>query len=216
MRLTEKYAPRALSDLVGQEPAVAAMRRWLANPFPIAWLLSGASGCGKTSAGMCLARELGVGMDQQEYGGFYQLASGEQTADSVRRTAKLLRNIPMFGSGWKAVIINECDVLSPQAEAVWLDVLENIPPHTAFVFTTNNLAKLSDRFADRCTSLQFRSAADDVKGAAKDLVRRVWSAEGMPGSADDAFKQVRGLIRDGHISFRRCVEAVQQFSLAGV
>jgi replication factor C subunit 2/4 len=214
MALAEKYRPSRLVDMVGQDQAVSAMHRWLSSPYPMAWLLVGGSGCGKTSAGFCLARELGVGMDQQEFGGFYQVASGEQTAESVRRLAKLLRNLPMFGSGWKLVIVNEVDCMSAQAEAVWLDVLENLPPHTVIVFTTNKADKLSDRFADRCTSLRFRSAVDDVKQAAQALVRRVWAAEGLPGEPDAAFKSAK-VICDGHISFRRCVEAVQQFQLVG-
>jgi DNA polymerase III delta prime subunit len=44
----------------------------------------------------------------------------------------------MVGSGWKVVIINEADRMTPQAEVMWLDGLEKLPAKTVVVFTTNN------------------------------------------------------------------------------
>lgn len=156
--LTEKYRPQWLAEIVGQGGAVAVLRSFVRNPYPTAFLFAGASGCGKTSAALALANELGCATERQEFGGLWQIASGEQTVANVRELLGRLAFVPFYGSGWRCCIVNEADQISAQAEAVWLDALENLPPRTVVIFTTNNAAKLSDRFRDRCQVLQFDSA----------------------------------------------------------
>jgi DNA polymerase III delta prime subunit len=65
----------------------------------------------------------------------------------------------MFGSGWKVIVANEADRMTAQAETVWLDRLESLPPRTVIVFTTNYPEKLSQRLRDRCTRLVFEAQA---------------------------------------------------------
>ena len=54
----EKYRPKTLDDLVGNEDAVARMRAMVSSGFIPNLIFSGPPGCGKTSAVSVLAREL--------------------------------------------------------------------------------------------------------------------------------------------------------------
>ena len=84
---------------------------------------------------------------------------------------------PMAGSGWKVVIINEADRMTPQAEVMWLDGLEKLPAKTVVVFTTNNLHKLTDRFIRRCEVQRFDANSDEFRDGMVDVVRQVWKRE---------------------------------------
>ncbi|MEN6533368.1 MAG: hypothetical protein ABFD89_06875 [Bryobacteraceae bacterium] len=49
--LTEKYRPKALKDIRGQDHITKTLSRFIAAPTPKAFVFHGPSGCGKTSAG---------------------------------------------------------------------------------------------------------------------------------------------------------------------
>lgn len=217
MHFTEKYRPKTIADLRGQDAAVFALSEFMADPTPCAWLFSGESGCGKTSAAHALARDLGCVLEHQEFGGLHEIASGEQTADSIRAKLKQLWTIPWWGKGWKCLIVNECDRMHPAAETIWLDALEKIPPHTVIVFTTNAADKLTDRFRDRCTSIAFTSDFETIKAAALEYARDIWRAE----TGLDVMPPIKlaGVVVDKQISFRRLVSFmgafIQQKRMAG-
>lgn len=207
--LTEKYRPRSLGALVGQDDVVRVLRKFAAKPFPTVFLFEGETGTGKTSAALALAAELGCDLGQQEFGGVHVIASGEQSADAVRETTRQAWNSPFYGSGWKVVIVNEADRMHPAAETIWLDRLEALPPRTVIVFTTNYAGRMSQRFLDRCTRLKFDADAARLAAKVSELVRRLWKAE--TGKAPDeqiVEKLVQASVVDGKVSFRRAVQDV--------
>jgi DNA polymerase III gamma/tau subunit len=70
--LVEKYRPRTLADLIGQPDAVEQLTLWLADPYPVAFLFEGESGTGKSSAALALAHDLGVDVEEGEFGGLFE------------------------------------------------------------------------------------------------------------------------------------------------
>jgi len=211
--LTEKYRPRTLDTLWGQAEIVATLRTFVANPLPTAFIFEGETGTGKSSAAMALAAELGCDLSQNppEFGGLHVIASGEQSADTVRDLHGQLASCPFFGSGWKVLIVNECDRMSVAAETVWLDRLENLPPKTVIVFTTNYAEKLSQRFRDRCTRLTFTSDAADLATSARNFVKAVWHNEtGQAPPARTVADVVKRATENGKLSFRRVVQILSQ------
>lgn len=209
--LVEKYRPKLLRQLVGQDTVVAALTRFIAKPYPVAFLLSGSTGTGKTTAALALANELGcvthhAGQYVYDMGGLRTIASGSQGVEDVRTMIDELHNIPFYGSGWRVVVCNEVDRMSKGAEAIWLDALENIPDRCVIIFTTNEPAALSQRFKDRCDCLEFESAkSDTIIAGARQLIRRICEAE--TGSPDTVSPNaVPQIMIDGHVSFRRLVQ----------
>ncbi len=183
--LLQKYKPRTLDDVRGQSEVTRLLKQFAKDPYPVAMLFHGETGVGKGCAAYALARALGCDPDQpdRQLGGVYEIPSGAQNADSVKQVIRDLSYRPMFGSGWRVLICNECDRMSSQAEVIWLDVLEpeNLPPNSVIIFTTNEPGRLSQRFRDRCEVYAFESETDRLKPHIKALAKYVWKAEGCKG-----------------------------------
>ena len=60
IRLTEKYRPSTLSDVVGQGFAVDTLQQFAAAPYPTACLFSGDTGLGKTTYTRALASDMAI------------------------------------------------------------------------------------------------------------------------------------------------------------
>ena len=213
--LLEKYRPRHLSELLGQPWAAQQLQLFADNPYPVAFLFEGDTGTGKTSAALLLAEALGVQIDQESFGGLHQIASGEQTGETVRRTMESLRCRPFFGSGWKVLVVNEADAMTPNAAFVWLDALEDMPPRTVVVFTTNAAGRLPARLRDRCERLAFESSALLLRPYLQEFTERIWREEGCAGSPPDL--EALGVTdENGNASFRRLVQKLTPYIRAGV
>ena len=207
LSLTEKYRPRTLAGLWGQPKVVAILKRFAESPCSTAFLFEGETGTGKTSAALALARELGCDVDAGEFGGAWEIASGEQNAEAVRETDRRMYLKPMQGSGWKVVIVNECDRMCRPAEVIWLDLLEHLPRQSVVVFTTNDPSLLSARFRDRCTRLEFRSNAAHMAAPARDFLLGIWRAEtGQEPDLLTVERLVLDSVQGGKVSLRRAAQ----------
>ena len=159
-----------------------------------------------------LAADLGCDIDQNppEFGGVWSIPSGEQTADALRDVWPQLWSMPFASArGWKLMIVNEVEQLNGTVEKLWLDRLEDLPPRTLIVFTTNRLDSLPDRFVDRCTVIEFESAANKLAASARLLASGIWREEtGGEIPADVLVKVMDRANRAGRLSFRRVVQAL--------
>jgi hypothetical protein len=200
--LTEKYRPAYLADLVGQGAAVNFLNSYLQAPYPVAFLFEGPTGTGKTSAALALGNELGVNPDWS----LHRISSGAMDAEGVESILKCLRFAAPNG-GWRLVVVDEADTMSPKAKTLWLSILEDLPVRTVVVFTTNHPEKLDTRFADRCERVRFASDPALLMQDAKALVDRVWKGEGLEGEPVRV-GDLPSLVENGAISFRRVVQAV--------
>lgn len=103
----EKYAPKNLSDIVGQDQAVKKILQWFKNwkPGDNALLLHGPTGTGKTTVMEVLAREKSYDLIEMN-------ASDYRSAEDLRAVlGKSVRERSLFKHG-KIFMVDECDGLA--------------------------------------------------------------------------------------------------------
>lgn len=166
MQLVERYRPTTISAFTGVDRPKRILSAFAAAPYSSAWLLHGPSGLGKTTMALALAETLG--------GQLHHIASRECNLDTVQRCVDACHYVPWSGR-WHCVVVDEADQMSTAAQHAFLSVLDstNPPPDSVFVFTSNSLAKLEERFISRCRPIEFSGADLDLVA----LLRSIWKAE---------------------------------------
>lgn len=131
MQLTEQYRPRTWSEVVGHTKAVNRIatlrRRGLGGR---AYWIYGPSGSGKTTIARLVAAEIADPINIEEIDAGRLDYTRVQALD---RTMRTLRIGDKPGAVW---IINEAHVLTDRTIGELLTVLERLPQHVAFIFTT--------------------------------------------------------------------------------
>ncbi|MHA1570303.1 MAG: hypothetical protein ACTSWM_00680 [Alphaproteobacteria bacterium] len=186
--LYEKYRPTTLDQVAGQPQAVAQIRRAIEQDAVArrAWWISGRSGNGKTTLARILAESVADPLCIREYDG------RDVTAATLRDILDSIR-FRGFGRGGHAVIINEAHGLRDATR--WLGILEDIPSHVVWIFTTTTDGQMrfdgmddAAPFLSRCRRirLQSRGVADAFARRAKEIAQ----AEGLDGRPLNAYKEL--------------------------
>lgn len=208
MQLYEKWRPRVLEDVCGQDKAVAIARRLIQSGMGgRALWVSGLSGVGKSSICFVIARTMAHECCIVETTG------RELSPSKVRQLADDMRQYGIYPGG-RVVVCNESQGLSGPAIEVLLDALESIPSHAAWLFTTSKIGQ-DALFADhddagpllsRCTILAMTNQGIAEAFAAN--VRRIAEAEGLDGGKDDAwFLRLARAHKSNHRAMLQAVEA---------
>ena len=131
MQLYELHRPQSLDEVLGQDKAVGQVRRLYNAGFGgrAIWL-SGPSGTGKTSIARIIAHTIADDFAITEYDSADCLTTSE--LDSVERTMGLYG----FGKGGRCYIVNESHGLRKAIVRRLLGILERLPNHVVFIFTT--------------------------------------------------------------------------------
>lgn len=175
--LQDKYRPRDLADVVGQEAATSALRGLVARGAAKAFLLSGPSGTGKTTLSRIVAKTLGC-----DARGVLEIDAATKTGvDDMRKVQETLQYKPFGKSQSRAIIVDECHRLSGQAWDSMLKVLEEPPAHVFWFLCTTAPNKVPKTVKTRCASIQLKPVSDtDLRK----LLDRVLRAEKLAMERD--------------------------------
>ena len=181
-QLYEKYRPTNFDDIIGQPRAVKTIQRLLQNGAGgRCFWISGASGIGKTTIARIVASSIADDLYIQEFD------SADQLSVSALDKIESDMSLYAFGKGGKAFIVNEAHGLRKQTIRRLLGLLERLPDHVVFIFTTTKVGqeKLFDDQLDaspllsRCIRIELTN-----QGLAKPFAercRQVAIAEGLDG-----------------------------------
>ena len=182
MMLYEKYRPRALKEVLGQAKAIGKVKLLLERGWGgRAWWLSGASGTGKTTIARIIASHGADDFYVSEYDSADAITTSE--IDRIEKDMHYLAP----GKGGRAFIINEAHGLRKPIIRRLLGLLERIPNHVCFVFTTTKTGE-SSLFDDQIDAHPLLSRCAKIEltnqGLAKPFAehcKRVAETEGLDG-----------------------------------
>lgn len=151
-----RYRPTCLKDLVGQPDAVRVIEHWLSTKDEVitkngkrqrnhSLLLSGPTGCGKTTIARILKDMLNCAdSDYVEIN-----ASSSRGIDTIRDVQQRMGLAPMLGE-CRIWLFDECHSLAPFAQQALLKMLEDTPNHVYFMLGSTDPHKLLKAIRDRC------------------------------------------------------------------
>jgi len=182
--LYEKCRPDKFDEIVGQDKAVKAVKRVLSNGWGgQSFWISGASGTGKTTLARIITHQGADDFFVNEYDSADSLGVNE--IDDITRSMYLSGG---FGKRGRAFIINEAHGLKRQGIRLFLGVLERIPKHVVFVFTTTQQGQKglfeaqidAGPLLSRCAYIELENGPEQKKAFAK-LCKVIAFCENLDG-----------------------------------
>ncbi|RLG68815.1 MAG: replication factor C small subunit, partial [Methanobacteriota archaeon] len=150
----EKYRPKTLDEIVNQREIVERLKSFVKAKNVPHCIFAGPPGTGKTTAALCLARDL--------YGNAYREhlmelnASDERGIDVVRETVKTFARVRSIGEvPFKILILDEADNMTADAQQALRRTMERYTETCRFILIANYSGKIIEPIQSRCAPFRF-------------------------------------------------------------
>ena len=142
----ERYRPSTMETYIGNEHLKSKVSIYLESGDLPHLLLYGRAGTGKTTLAKLLVKNI-----ECDY--LYINASDENNVDTVRTKVKTFASTMGF-KDMKIIILDECDYITPNAQAALRNLMETFSKHCRFILTCNYVERIIDPIQSRCQSFQ--------------------------------------------------------------
>ena len=197
----EKYRPTTLDTYIGNEHLKSKVSVYLESGDLPHLLLYGKAGTGKTTLAKLLVNNI-----ECDY--MYINASDENSVDTVRNKFRGFASTMGF-KDYKIIILDECDYITPNAQAALRNLMETFSKHCRFILTCNFVERIIDPIQSRCQS--FQVIPPSKKEVAVHMTN-ILKEEGIASKVDD----IAGLVNAGYPDIRRVINSCQRQCVDGM
>ena len=197
----ERYRPTKLENYIGNEHLKSKVDVYLKSGDMPHLLLFGRAGTGKTTLAKMLVNSI-----ECDY--LYINASDENSVDTVRNKVRNFASTIGF-KDMKIIILDECDYITPNAQAALRNLMETFSKHCRFILTCNFVERIIDPIQSRCQSFQI--VPPSKKEVAVHL-HNILTEEEVACKMDD----VVSLVNAGYPDIRRVINSAQRQVVDGM
>jgi len=191
----EKYRPTDLSTYIGNEHLKSKVSIYLESEDVPHLLLYGRAGTGKTTLAKIVVKNIDC-----DY--LYINASDENKVDDVRNKVKTFASSIGF-KDLKVLILDECDYLTPNAQAALRNLMETFSKHCRFILTCNYVERIIDPIQSRCQP--YKIVPPSRKEVALQL-KNILEIENVNFKLDD----LALIVNAGYPDIRRVINSAQR------
>ena len=196
----EKYRPQSLDTYIGNDHLKSKVSIYLESGDLPHLLLFGRAGTGKTTLAKLLVKNI-----ECDY--LYINASDENNVDTVRTKVKNFASTIGF-KDLKIIILDECDYITPNAQAALRNLMETFSKHCRFILTCNYVERIIDPIQSRCQLFQI------IPPSKKEVAQKLHNIlieENVNSELDD----IKILVDSGYPDIRRVINSAQRNVVRG-
>jgi len=204
---SEENRPTTIEDCILPARLKKSFEEHVASGNIPNMILTGSPGIGKTTVAQAMCKELNLP--------FLKLNSSKDRGIDMTRTKipQYASTVPLQG-GYKVIIMDEADGITPEAQDSLRGVMEEFPNNCRFIFTCNNPKRIIEALHSRCTLVDFRLQNDEKPEMAKQFFKL---CGGLLGKNEITYdKQVLArVIKKYFPDFRRTLNELQAITKGG-
>ena len=204
---TEKYRPQTVEDCILPERLKEVFQQYVKQKEIPNLLLAGGAGVGKTTIAKAMCNE--VGCDFMILNG-----SDENGVDTIRVKIKNYASAISLSGGRKVVILDEADYLTPNAQAILRNAIEEFASNCSFIFTCNYKSKIIEPLHSRCAVIEFGLKNGEKQKMAGAFFKRITHILDTEKVEHDE-KVIAEVIKKHFPDFRRVINELQRYSKLG-
>ena len=191
----EKYRPNTLQTYIGNDHLKSKVSVYLESGDVPHLLLFGRAGTGKTTLAKLIVNNIDC-----DY--LYINASDENSVDVVREKVKNFASTLGF-KDMKVIILDECDYITPNAQAAHRNLMETFSKNCRFILTCNYVERIIDPIQSRCQAFQI--IPPDRKEVAQHLANILDNE-----NVNYDIKNIATIVNGGYPDIRRVINGAQR------
>ena len=203
----ERYRPQTVEECILPERLKTTFQEYVNQKELPNLLLTGGAGVGKTTIAKAMCNEIGCD---------YMILNGsdENGVDSIRVKIKNYASSMSFTGGRKVIILDEADYLTPNAQAILRNAIEEFAVNCSFIFTCNFKSRIIEPLHSRCAVIDFRLVNGEKAKMASAFFKRITHILDTEKVEYDE-KVIAELIKKHFPDFRRAINELQRYSQLG-
>jgi DNA polymerase III delta prime subunit len=203
----EKYRPKTIADCILPDAIKEAAMGYVKQGRIGTLLFTGGAGVGKTTLAKALCEEIGADW-------IFINASSENGIDVIRTKITQFASTVSFSDAKKVTILDEADALTGDAQKALRNFTETFAANHSIIMTCNFKNRIIEPLHSRSAVIDFKIPNAEKPKLAAQFFKRITSILEEEKVEYDK-KVVAELVQKHFPDFRRCLNELQKYAVAG-